>query len=133
MEPVKNERERMLNYVFTTAIEGGIDYWANVTAYKWSAPSEKEFGGITESRDFYADITDSTDDIPGVYRIDRKVISRGIRAAYKYMAENVGEYGEYQRLAIRDLNYGRWDDVDYDATTADIIVQFGLFGELVYG
>lgn len=128
-------REREYNMVFTTAIEGGINYWVTQWIdYKWSTPSPDHFGGITESRDFYASIIvdDVDDDGPGVYRIDRKTISKGINAAYRYMRENTGEYDSYQRRAIRDLKSGAWDDVDYDATTADIIVQFALFGDLVY-
>lgn len=124
------ERDRQLNMVFTTAIEGGINYWARVDSYNWAVPDSDGFQGISEGRNFNAAIVD---DEGKSHTITRAVIVRGISRAYQYMRENVAEYDSYQRHAISDLNYGHWDDVDYDATTADIVVQFGLFNELVYG
>jgi hypothetical protein len=136
METCRNRAEREYNMVFTTACEGGINYWvSHFVDYKWAAPDANGFEGMSEARDFYANIIvdDYDDDAPGVYRIDIKTIRTGIKRAFEYMRENVAHYDSYQRRAIRDLHSRSWDDVDYDATTADIIVQFGLFNELVYG
>lgn len=121
MVPATTERDRHLNMVFTTAIEGGINYWAQIETYRWSA-------GETEARNFYADIVDAEDD-GKAYRIDRQTISRGIRLAW----ENRQGFDPYHREALSALKFGQWDDVDYDADTADMVVQFGLFGELIYG
>ena len=59
--------------------------------------------------------------------IDRSCIARGIRAAHAR-----GGWNDYQARALRDLTFGKYDDVDFDAITADLIVQFGLFGEERY-
>jgi hypothetical protein len=121
-----SERDRHLNMVFTTALEGGIGYWSQAETYKWS-DGEPDYNEIA---DFYADIIDVEDDGKR-YRIDRKVISRGIRRAYEaYKGDH--DIDSYHWRAISDLNFGKWDDVDYDADTADLIVQFGLFGEAIY-
>ncbi len=121
-----SERDLNLNMVFTTAIEGGINYWAKVVDYEWSAKGE-------EIAEFFAEIREYDEESEKIRLISRHTISRGITRAYQYARENVDKFDLYQRRAITDLKYGRWDDVDYDAITADIVVQFGLFGELVYG
>lgn len=134
MIAAKNARELGLNMVFTTAVEGGIQYWATLVTYRWSTGKAEP---DAEAADFYADICDSENDNKA-YRIDAKVIKRGIRKAYA-LCDTFGD--PYQRLAISDLYAAlrahvssiRWDEVDYDSDTADIIVQAGLFGEVVYG
>lgn len=124
-------REGMLNMVFTTAIEGGINYWASVNHYKWSngAPDYEmvvEFEGVLQD---YEDAKK--------YTVNADVIKRGIRLAHTNRLK-IGD--KYQRDAIIALHWGinrnhqnYRDEADFDATTADIIVQYGLFGELVYG
>lgn len=126
-------KEGMLNMVFTTAIEGGINYWADVIDYTWSDHTE-DCNMIVE---FFGAIVDREDGKNTQYGIDVTVIKRGIRRAFNNR-NLIGD--EYQRDAIAELYYGvvmnsqvSRDDVDFDATTADIIVQYGLFGELVYG
>jgi hypothetical protein len=57
-------------------------------------------------------------------------LHRGIRKAYE--THGKGHEG-YHATALRNLNFGKWDEADYDADTADLIVQYGLFGEVVYG
>lgn len=125
-------REGMLNMVFTTAIEGGINYWADVMRKRWSDRTEE----LNMIEEFYADIEDVEDDNKK-YHIDADVIKRGIRKAFKNRAK-IGD--PYQRQAINDLYWGilsnrqeSREEADFDADTADIIVQYGLFGELVYG
>ena len=39
----------------------------------------------------------------------------------------------YQKTAIRDIVARNWEELDYDAETGDLILQWILFGELVYG
>lgn len=122
-EPCVTDRDRALNSVFTTALEGGIGYWATATRYRWSIGDE----AMTEARDFIAVVQDTEVEDGTEYVIDRAVIARGIRKAYAH-----GGWNEYQGRALRDLNFGKWDDVDYDAITADLVVQFGLFGSELY-
>jgi hypothetical protein len=126
--PALSERDRAYNGVFTTALEGGIGYWSTCSRYHWSVEGSE---GRTEALDFIAVIHDTVDAEDGhtpTYVIDRSVIAKGIRKAHAR-----GNWNEYQGKALADLTFGRWEDLDYDAITADLIVQFGLFGEEMYG
>jgi hypothetical protein len=115
--------------VFTTALEGGIGYWSVCTRYLWSVDGTLD----GQARDFIAVIVetggeDAKDgDGSPEYVIDRSVIARGIREAKKR-----GNWATYHARALNDLTFGKWDDLDYDADTADLIVQMGLFGEYRY-
>jgi len=123
---VETERDQALLDVFTTALEGGIGYWSVCERYRWSTTSPASLD--TQARDFIAVITETGDgDGTEQYVIDRNVISRGIGRAYRR-----GNWNDYQAAALRMLHFGRWDGADYDADTADLIVQFGLFDEYRY-
>lgn len=40
---------------------------------------------------------------------------------------------KYAIIAARDIAYGFFDDLDIDGPTADMILQYGIFGKLIYG
>lgn len=113
--------------IFSTACEGGINYWCDVNAYRWS-----DGAGQSDLTGFRAVIVDE-DGTEHV--IDRSVILKGLRLATD-KAVTDKHPGVY---ALRDTGlayrYGgeRLEDLDYDADTADAIVQLGLFGEIIYG
>ena len=111
------ERDETAKDIFTTAIEGGVNYWLGVDQYKW----------VDLDLDYFATGTLVEENTP--VRIDRNVIRKGIRVAYEKRSE-IGNL--YVRRAICDLQWGNYDDLDYDADVADIVVQMGLFGEIVY-
>ena len=102
---------------FVTAIEGGINYWSGVHEYDW------------DRADWFAVI----EDIEGV---QHRVTEDTIRLGFRRLADSDGS-GEV-RSAARSLLYSggkvteAWEGVQ-DADTADMVVQFALFGELVYG
>jgi hypothetical protein len=129
--PCQTERERMLNSVFTTALEGGIGYWSQCTEYRWHVAGTD----AVEALDFIAVIIETGDgDGTDQFVIDRTVISRGTRKFYEHMRRlsQEGTANRYQWQAAKDLHHGNWDEADYDSDTADLIVQFGLFGEARY-
>ncbi len=109
--------DTLLQDVFTTALEGGIGYWSEAETYHWSDE---------DPASFYSDIVDVEDDY-AEYHIDIHTIRRGIA----YLLEHLPA-SDYQRLAVLGIAQ-EWEDVDFDADTADFIVQAGLFGEVVYG
>ena len=129
-----SERDKLLHYLFTTALEGGIVYWSQCSRYHWmigppahdvERPSEEDWRG------FYAEIVevgDGDDEEP--HRIDRSVVSRGLRLAAMEPWRNKIRWssGEKPPLVVTDDT-----DWDFDAGDADMIVQLGLFGEVVYG
>jgi hypothetical protein len=102
---------------FVTAIEGGIGYWSEVIQYDWDRP------------DWFAVIEDIEGD-------QHRITEDTIRLGFRRLADSDGA-GEV-RSAARSLLYSggkdteAWEDVQ-DADTADMVVQFALFGVPVYG
>lgn len=119
------ERDQAYFGIFVTALEGGINYWATCSRYVWTQES-----GHEDPLGFHATICDS-EDPSEQYEVNRSVIATGVKRFIKHAKEK--GFGEYFMAAARDLDWARWDNLDYDADIADAIVQFGLFGELVYG
>tara|TARA_R110002020_G_scaffold4537_1_gene19766 strand:- start:40 stop:456 length:417 start_codon:yes stop_codon:yes gene_type:complete len=131
--------KELLKDLFTTAIEGGINYWADVTAYKhsindWFATIETE--DVTE---------DAREDEWCSLRIDEKTILKGIKLFAKetdFDRENKNihpdsDHANLSRICVQLVNpYGpvtELDFFDYDCLDADAVVQMGLFGEVIYG
>jgi hypothetical protein len=127
VSPATTDRDRALNDVFTTALEGGIGYWSRCSRYHWQVTGSD----AVEAADFIAVIHEMGDeddeDAAPVHVVDASVIRKGIRLAHAR-----GGWVDYQARALRDLTFGKYDEVDFDAITADIIVQHGLFGEERY-
>ena len=131
-------RDQLLFDLFTTALEGGIGYWSTCEKYHHSI--QEPFSSITgptpETRTvddlhgFYAEIIetgDGDDYVP--HRIDHTVLNRGYGLACEVVRDVIRwSSGEKPPLVITDDT-----DWDFDASDADVIVQLGLFGEVVYG
>jgi len=113
-------KNQILNWLF---IEGLAEVERNWGEVNWLVESENE-----NELGFKAILADLEDD-GKEYIIDPVVIRRGIRVGF----EKRHELGDpYQRAAFTDLQFGAWDDVDYDAFTADYLIQLALFGEVRY-
>jgi hypothetical protein len=122
-------REKAIADIFCTALEGGIGYWSRCSEYRWSDGTP----AMNQINEFRAVVQDAEDDEAPTYVIDKDVIRRGTQRLYKHLIDLGDAASRYHLKAMRDFNAGKWDDLDYDADTADMIVQFGLFNELVYG
>jgi hypothetical protein len=122
-------REQALNDLFTTALEGGIGYWSTCSVYRWGIDVA---GRLEQARDFVAVVQDIEDEDGTEYTIDRDVVRRGVQRLYKHLIGLGNEANRYHLQAMRDFNRGNWDDLDLDADTADMVVQFGLFKEIRY-
>lgn len=128
--PKLTKRDHALNDLFTTALEGGIGYWSECSRYQWSD------GEGNPIREFQAVIHDTVDEAEDGsyprYVIDRLVIQRGMNRLYRHLIRLGDEANRYHKKACADYAYGKWDDFDYDSDTADMVVQFGLFGSIQY-
>ncbi len=117
------------------AIEGGINYWGECKGYKWSEWYEKNIDNPTDQY-----VGDRLKELPEDY-------------VYVYVRED-DRQGEPQRdpntwvpICKADIERGfalafanhphlyqaRDGEVDMDATGGEVIIQYAVFGELVYG
>jgi hypothetical protein len=114
-------KQQLVLDVFTTALEGGIGYWSQATSYHWLNGEDEDYEG------FYADIIE-VDAEQQQHRIDAGVIRKGLRAYA--LGQGGTEHRIKPPLVVTADNVEDWD---FDAEDADIVVQLGLFGEVVYG
>lgn len=125
-ESMSKHYDQLLLDVFTTALEGGIGYWSECTRYHWLN------GDTPDVQGFHAHIHDTGDDElqpeGTFYNIDRTVIDRG----YRLGCQRRNDFF-WQCETIIDPRAVDEDGWDHDAWDADMIVQLGLFGEIVYG
>lgn len=115
--------------IFTTALEGGIQYWAAVKAYKWSKPGSTLDMSVEDSADvqgFRAVIMDGDDGKE--YVIDRATIRAGLNALHSGACTFGGQAWPNARKV-----YARFMSEDYDAGDADNLIQVALFGDVRYG
>lgn len=116
--------------LFTTAMEGGINYWSWTAEYHWMCDDDEagaDFDG------FYAVIRDieAEDEADERLRIDRDVIARGYNHAITSHKDKVRwSSGQRPPYVVTEESREAWD---FDADDADAIVQLGLFGEVRYG
>jgi hypothetical protein len=141
--------------MFTTALEGGIGYWSECHTYHWIKPSTESEPDLDG---FHADISSNDEDGnwgvdkawqsrhgefimdcgAGELTVDIDVMERGMNlfvdkviAAAKSEDPSAPFSRTYFRQAVvqwlTDTEYG-----DSDADVADLVVQLGLFGEVVY-
>lgn len=116
--------KQFLHDVFVTAMEGGVDYWAELEKYKWSLP-DSDF--IPDLDGFAATIRDFEDDV--TYTVNRDVILQGIanilHDKVNYTTSDWWVKGKvFAALAANDAS-------NIDATLANVIVQAGLFSEII--
>lgn len=158
MTEMSEERKHWFHYLFTTAMEGGIEYWSVTSEYRWSKAGT-DFdgsGGIDDTNGFYAILESSEDDwgVADAYiaecdetlditetqalRVDIKVMVRGWDLfVHKVMEATKSEdpQADFSNLYFKQaiVQYlTNMEDGDSDADVADLVVQLGLFGEIVY-
>ena len=108
--------------IMVSALEGGINYWcgeARVAGeYLGTYASEQiSRGGLLYLEDFEDDET---------YVLNREKFMDGLR---KFIRENATDYDCLLRQV--DGSY-TLDTCQIDAVAADMIIQYAVFGELVY-
>lgn len=128
---------RFLLDIFVTACEGGLNYWFDIDAYRWSV------GGLGEESDPVNFRATGVDRETGEwYEINRQVVSRGLDRILGCDASFAGheiEAGSPIHALVSDAaTYDeQLDEYDVntlvDADVADCIIQAGLFGDVRYG
>lgn len=129
------KRDQLTHDVFVTAFEGGINYWASVSEYRWSTGD-----GSTNDLEGFRGVLHETEEDDKEHVVDRAVIEKGIRLAAN--TEELYALPEHARPSrSTQLLAHAWvsgsdeaiDDVDFDGCDGDNVVQLGLFGKVVYG
>ena len=119
---MSNESDQFYFDIFVCAMEGGINYWASRDIYHHSTNGEDDLLG------FKAAITEMDDYGPGPQHIiTRQTIVDGVREVIG--TERLPH--ETVKMVVDAKRY--WDAGDIDADLADIIVQFGVLGDVIYG
>lgn len=108
--------------IYTTALEGGIGYWAVCDEYRWQYLYEDWENNIVKPLDPDQVLVVLSDTEETDFENEHLTPAK-IRAGAKLLIE------KYPHL------YQIIDDNQFhvDANGADAIVQLGLFGEIVYG
>lgn len=120
MPVAKTSREQFLDDVVTTALEGGIGYWSVCSAYEWDGvPARAQIQEFDE---------DTGEECGPLMEVDRALIRKGIKG----ILSGEGRISPIIQSYVQDADKNN-DAGDVDADVADCIVQFGLFGKLVYG
>jgi hypothetical protein len=101
-----------LDSILITAIEGGINYWANVRKY---SPD----GCTAEVRESDQDTAEK----PGWHAVDRATVRRGLQVLVTACPRSFAAF----------LASGTPGDYAPDAGVSDNILQCGIFGSVVYG
>lgn len=122
--------------LFTTALEGGINYWVSwVARYKKWLP-----GQVPDLEGFNAEVfliesdeeDDNEEDFRTVkYKIDREVILKGLTRIASWDSAGREDLVRIAQAMLSTRSLG--EEIDYDASFADVVVQVGLFDEVRYG
>lgn len=114
-------RDQLLFDLFVTALEGGIGYWSECSEYHWMNEDRTE-----DKRGFRAVIHDEDHKR---YVVNRKVMDKGLMlAATEWRDKLDWSSGDKPPLVVTVDT-----DWDYDAGDADMVLQLGLFEDVVYG
>ena len=104
--------------IMSTALEGGINYWCKKVEVDGDYLGE--YASEQISRGGNLKLYDSEDD--KVYKLTREKLVEGVR---KYLADSNKPYNILDENSI--------DCCMVDAEVADMIIQYAVFGYVIYG
>lgn len=112
--------EQLLADIISTAVEGGINYWADVLSYNPSKAVAR----------IKPEVAPADEDEDKVYDLNYRVISHGLHL----ILTNSADVGfDLRKGVLHEVLNPDESGVFIDAEVADLIVQLALFGEVVYG
>ena len=103
--------KQLINDLFTTACEGGINYWCELNNYDYK----------NTTSDYIIHTNDAPSDITKQGTISDQTIIAGINALQEMN-------NSFSKGALNDIV-----NEDFDAETGDVILQLGLFGKIIFG
>jgi hypothetical protein len=129
-ESQQKEFDSIVSSIHCSAIEGGsygIGYWCEIVSYKWDEKDDTKFKSIIQMEAEFEDDKDERISKRRKYTIDRDVIILGIK---RIATGELKVNDSYVQKCAALLLTG---EADMDAEDADIIVQAGLFNEVIFG
>ena len=117
----KEVNDKFLTDIGITAAEGGINYWGKLINYTDYLHGGEAVIGITED----------CDDLDDSYIFNNDVIAQGLNNIFsKDASQMICNRAIRNTIMSAIINN---DSGDIDAECAEVIVQAGLFNELIYG
>lgn len=111
-----NISNQLIDDILCTAFEGGINYWCNKVEV--SGKYLGQYASDQISRDGKLFLFDAEEE-EKEYMLNKNKFIKGLRLAIKN--------------GYVSLDDGTIDEANIDANIADIIVQYALFNEIIYG
>ena len=117
--------------IFTTAIEGGINYWCS----RYDVPKNMDIESFITDEDR----EEANGDLLYVEKVGF-ALANGGKVKFLVDENNDGSETKWYTLTISKLKrgiglytkIGSANPEDWDATSSDCIIQYALFGELVF-
>lgn len=120
--------------LLTTAAEGGIQYWAHVTDYKWDTEV------VADRHVTVLEGDDGATEITVTVAMIREAITKVVTGAVKpfYNQGYTDTYAKrvtdlFTEITRDKIKVSDSQGYDYDADDADNVLQIAAFGEIVYG
>jgi len=107
--------EQTISDVLVTAFEGGINYWCPYAVKVDHWPENASYASDVVAQGFPVDIYIEDEDTWQTLTLDK--VMKGIELF----------------LALRNESISYLNGPSFDADDADLVVQYALFGEIVYG
>ena len=114
--------DEILSTTIITAVEGGINYWAQVSNYKWDLDDPT----VTSVR--VHEVEAEHGEYEAGHDIGLDEIAKGMERMLQPEAKIARRIKDTLLTAINSDDGG-----DIDAEVADCVMQFAVLGELVYG
>lgn len=115
------DRKQFLFDTVVTAAEHGISYWAIVCDYRWNNNPEK----------LYAMVRIQDAESEKYHSITLETVAKGLRRICVTGEPIQLRDDIYENILLANRTNGAQGDID--AECADVIVQVGLFGDVIYG
>ena len=119
-----------LECIFATAFEGGSNYWAYITDEQWEIVDEltKECFFLNGEEKMLTTILDDKVNIEiNCAENNDKVIGTLSAKTFKKRLQSLSNHDNYSRFLYAELNG------EGDAESSDVIFQYLVLGEVIYG
>lgn len=116
--------EQTLKDILTTAVEGGINYWCH--------PHDGDVQNIQIHRDDNLSVVEiqCETNVDGEGWICQEITTKVLRKAINAMKDDEKAPAHWRKFCSKLLFN---TDEDYDAEGADVLVQYAMFKDIVFG